>query len=293
MSIEIITPVDEATKIPLLIAPPENQTEWLQTGLLTEHHAYHPHRTPRLEESIGARALRNSRMQTTPARFHNGGQGCYHRYFVGPPLPDAGDIEAQMKQVVLNVAGFIPRQIIDLNTGKPVIRDIKPEELKFFQHPGKPKQPTAKEFRVYCRLTGLSPNNAWRQLTLHNKARARLGYESIRYSDMPIREFFEDYLLRPEMIDVNPRTIKRFLTTKDETVLTHMADTILGRAISVATSNFLVDYQTVHGLGLVNPILPDTPDVAIKFQLGSFRRRRLVLAPKLGQLLELMAQNAA
>lgn len=294
MSIERLpTPIDDLTGVPLLIAPPIEDNEWLAAEGPTEHHSYHPRLSPELTLSLGGRALRNSRMQLTTSPQHNFGQGCYHRYYDGPPLPDADDSAAQIRQVILNISGYLPHKIIDLSSGEPVIRDTKTEERQQLTSQAHDYSINHKELRAYCRLTGLPPNKAWRQMNMRKQARASMAYATIRYSDTPIRDFFEDYLLRPEMIDIKKRTIKRYLSTKDAELLSYMGDSILSRAVQVATAPLLAEYQNMFSLGAINQNIGPKPAKIMKFHLGSHRRRRKVILPKLSELLEQMAENAA
>lgn len=131
MAAEILTPTCETTGLPLPILPSEPR---IRGAFLFNrpnyHHPHHPDSDPVLADSRG-RALRGSRMIKTPYANHL----FYHQTFVGPELPETD--EEVFKTLVLNVAGVIPKEGIDISAPHSWSqRPISEDEHSRFAQPG-------------------------------------------------------------------------------------------------------------------------------------------------------------
>lgn len=115
MAAEAITPVDEIG-MPLPLALPERRGLCLDHLKTDEHHPFHPKKSPVLTRSLGGRAVRASRLQTTEWHQHHSD---YHGHYCGPPLPDTR--RQQFAIVVLATAGYVPNRAIAFDGGEPEI----------------------------------------------------------------------------------------------------------------------------------------------------------------------------
>lgn len=100
------------------------------TSEVDRNHAFHP-RTHEALRTLGGQALRNCRIQYVPRIFHNEGVHAYHSFYDGPVIPI--DEMDQLVAIVCAVAGYMPKEGIDLTGDTPVIRDISRSELSILQ----------------------------------------------------------------------------------------------------------------------------------------------------------------
>lgn len=109
-----LAPVDELTKMPLPILPPEEIPPFDKNLEANWHHLYHPSNDKMLT-SISGLAVRHLRLQLLPVKTHH---SVYHNLFERPAfLPRTN--EQRFGHVILGVAGYIPRYAIDLKSEDP------------------------------------------------------------------------------------------------------------------------------------------------------------------------------
>lgn len=116
------TPTDQLTGVPLLIYPYSEPDELFrlrrqQLQLRAEgkdyadtNHIFHPHSARELTSGDG-KAIRDCRGQLVLRSDHDS----YHRIYSGPPLPKTSD--ARFKMLVFCLAGYVPRQALDVRSG--------------------------------------------------------------------------------------------------------------------------------------------------------------------------------
>ncbi len=282
MAAELITPTDELTGLPLPILLPEtfdlNKTNW--------HHLVHPEASPQLK-SMGGWAIRNCLLQVVPEELHNMSAEGYHQLFKGPPLPGPEDANKHFMWCVLTCAGYLPDAAIDMRSKDPT-KPVKLSESEYQRYRMKPVPIPITERDVSWyrarKAPEASPREAWRALSIHRKRQANFGYQYFRYSYEPIRDFFREFLLE-QQIDIKPRVIKRFLTTKDELKRRSLADTILATAAAQATSDIQFQYRQLRTAGVLHPKMPEKPEKIVFFKLGNYTQR-LELLPRLEALLQ-------
>jgi hypothetical protein len=195
---ELVTPIDDYTGLPALIAP---QLVWLplnDPNIADVHHVWHPGSA--LKTELGNIALRNSLLQVTPRDRHNIGIDAYHRFYSGPTLPkDEKDI---FIRCVIACAGVIPEEVIDICGGTPLVRPITTKERWYFRTP--------------------SDND-------------KFGYRYVKYNYEPVREFFKEFIFKQNLTHLRPALFDEFLYTKDQRQKVKIGRLLIANAVAVAS----------------------------------------------------------
>jgi hypothetical protein len=110
-----LAPVDELTKMPLPILPPDEIPPFDNNLEANWHHLYHPSHDKLLNSASGL-AVRHLRLQLLPVKTHH---SVYHNLFERPEFLTRTN-EQRFGHVILGVAGYIPRYAIDLHADNPV-----------------------------------------------------------------------------------------------------------------------------------------------------------------------------
>ena len=284
MAAELVTPWDEATGIPLSIAPDIPGIESMPNDN-TWHHLFHPSTDPVLQ-TLGGRALRSSRVQLLPGMQHNFGAHNYHTLFKGPQLPT--DETKQFELCVFSAAGYLPDKVIDISqTDDFAIRPMTETERSFFRKVPVPEVVNKHEV-THLRekllaaevadgeASGISMRAVRRILEQRNQTQAELSVNGLRYAYMPMRDFFIEYLRRPEVLDVRPRFVKKFLTAKDRDKQM-MGEVLLERVSVVASSSLLPVYRQAHKEGKLNARMQPVPFELVRDKLGNPQQRAQLL----------------
>jgi hypothetical protein len=139
MAAELITPVDELTRLPLPLVPLErvSQPDW--------HHHFHPKKSLLLQDESG-RAVRNARLQRADYATHHYG---YHGVYLGPPLPETE--EEKFATVIMAAAGYMPHYGINFTKGEPRIAKLSSEQRHRLQTSGEIKVGAGDVVRGYIR----------------------------------------------------------------------------------------------------------------------------------------------
>lgn len=274
MAAELITPTDGVTGFPLPLVPSENLMDPSVRVFANWHHPFHPNSAPELQ-SLGGRALRHSRVQLVEAVDHNHSKESYHAVYDQPPLPAADNRHAQFMLALIGCLGYVPRQGLDIYSDGRPIRDLTAAEMDFLRQPAKAAPVTDTQLAQFIEKTdGVRPRTAWRILQRKRERQAALSYQNLRYSYDPIRHFFSDYVLSEEQLDLSPRVMKRFLSSKDEATLQGRGEFIIGRASEVAVDPIRSVYTALRTQGLLHNLTPENPAKVVKNKLGSFEQRK-------------------
>lgn len=236
MAAELVTFTDE-TGLPLPIAPVEGVQISTRPDKSNWHHHFHPSTDPILEQTLGGRALRNSRVQRVDRNFHNYSKKSYHRFFVGPEIPESED--EQFRMVVLACAGYIPNEGVDLQSGEPR--------------------------RVY--LTPLQRAQLARPATGDYK-QSTFGYRDLRYSYDSARAFFSSYALTQSLDHIRPALIDEFLHTTQDERKRYLGHLLLAKKVDVAADAINTAYTQARQEGLLHPLMPPKPAVLVQQKLG-------------------------
>jgi hypothetical protein len=159
MAAELITPTDQLTGLPYVIAPSFTETD------PTLHHAFHPN--PRAEPrlaTVSGLALRTCFMQIVEGEVHNQGPDAYHPKYKGPIIADSE--KEHMETCVWAHAGALPRFCIDLSTEEPDERPLRHDEISF--------------------LREINPKDPY-------------SYKNIHRGYLEVRAFFGAYLLKQDI----------------------------------------------------------------------------------------------
>ena len=301
MAAEVITPVDEMTGMPLSVAPPLHDLSRHNPEIANWHHLYHPSTAPELQ-TLGGTALRNSRVQLLPVKQHNMGKYNYHTYYAGPPLPDANDEDTQFRLCVLACAGYLPKQVIDLNDSTPFKRLMTSDELEFFRHPPIPEKVTATELKRYLAIRELtegggSSKREARRITTEGRVRFRernatqaiFSDNNFRYAYAPIRDFFTDYALRQPLNHIPDSLIDEFLYTEKVERRQFLGHLLLAEKSEVATESFELQYRQAHRIGQLHPMMPALPHNLVEYKLGNSAYKEEKIFPVLAKQLLLAA----
>lgn len=250
MAAELVTPTDERTGLPYLIAPEEY---WLPTDngvVANKHHLWHPSNAEVFETLEGA-ALRASMLQAVEADLHNYGARSYHRFYTGPELPRTKD--EIFGRCILACAGVLPGGVIDLRSGEPVERTMTRRERNYFR-------------------TASSEDE--------------FGYRYIRYGYEQIKNFLTDYVLDQQLNHIKPIRIEEFLFTKDLERKNKIGMLLLSSAIAVASEGVRDSYIVLRRENELHPRMPKEPQTLIRYKLGHTKRRLKKVIRKLETRLE-------
>lgn len=302
MAAELISPVDELTGMPLVVAPPLEELPRNDPRIANWHHIYHASTSPELQ-TLGGAALRNSRVELLPLKWHNTGRQNYHSYYIGPPLPAADDSDTQFRLCVLACAGYLPEKVIDLNSGEPVVRLMNEDELYYFRKSPLPERVSSFDIKRYMANTinalpepvtiGVMRNlkkEAYEILTKRKITNAQYAYNNLRYAYEPIREFFKVYALSQPIDHIPLSTIDEFLHTDVIERRREIGHWLLAKQSEVATESFSGQYKQAFKAGLLHPLMPPRPDNLVKHKLGGTIYRENKIFP---QLAERLASQAA
>ncbi|HET8708765.1 MAG TPA: hypothetical protein VFL85_00635 [Candidatus Saccharimonadales bacterium] len=237
MAAELPTFTDELTGLPLSIAPVEGVQISTRSDKSNWHHHFHPSTSPVLVNTIGGRALRNSRVQRVDRNFHNYSPTAYHCFFKGPDIPEEED--EQFRMVVLACAGYIPEDGVDLSSGEP--RRVRLSELQLQQ---------------------------LRQPGTGDEKQATYGYRDLRYSYDSVREFFSHYALTRRLDHMDPSKIDEFLHTKDEQQKRYLGHLLLAKKVEVAAEPMREAYKQIRAAGMLHPLMPPAPKTLVRYKLG-------------------------
>lgn len=302
MAAELVSPVDELTGMPLAVAPPLENLPRGDSSIANWHHLYHPSTAPELQ-TLGGAALRNSRVELLPLKWHNTGRQNYHSYYKGPPLPAADDKETQFRLCVLACAGYLPEKVIALNSGEPVERLMNEDELYYFRKTPLPEGVSSFDIKrhtanVINTLPGPVTKGVMRHLkkeaydilTKRNFTNAQYAYNNLRYAYEPIREFFKEYALGQPIDHIPLSTIDEFLHTNIIERRREIGHWLLAKQSEVATESFSGQYKQAFKAGLLHPLMPSRPDNLVKHKLGGTIYCENKIFP---QLAERLASQAA
>ena len=245
MAAELITPVDERTGLPYLIAPEQYALPLNNPGIANRHHLWHPSNDP-LFETVAGTALRVSMLQTVEADLHNFSPRAYHKVYKGPELPQT--TQEIFKRCVLACAGVLPDGVIDLRSGEPVERPMAEKEREYFRIPS-----SSDEF----------------------------GYRYIRYGYGQIRDFLADYVASQSLNHITPTRIEEFLETKDMDRKRKVGRLLLSGAIAVASDTLREPYFTLRRDDQLHPRMPPEPQTLIRYKLGNTSERLEKVMPRL------------
>lgn len=232
MAAELVTPVDERTGLPYLIAPEQYVLPLNNPGIANRHHLWHPSSDPLFETVAGA-ALRVSMLQTVEADLHNFGSRAYHKIYKGPELPQT--TQEIFKRCVLACAGVLPSGVIDLRDGEPIERAMAQKECDYFRT--------------------LSPSDEF-------------GYRYIRYGYEQVRDFLVEFVTQQDLSHITPVRIEEFLETKDVERKRTIGMLLLFGAIAVASDPIREPYFTLKREDRLHPRMPSEPQTLVRHKLG-------------------------
>lgn len=255
MAAELRTFTDLLTDLPLPIAPVEGIQVSARSDEGNWHHHFHPSSDPILVNTLGGRALRNSRVQRVDRNFHNYSQKAYHRFFTGPPIPD--DENEQFRMVVLACAGYVPEEGVDLQGGEPKRVRLTQLQLQQLRQPG-----------------------------VGDDKQVAFGYRDLRYSYDAAREFFSHYALTRSIDHVDQSKIDEFLHTRDESRKRYLGHLLLAKKVDVAAEPVDEIYSQVRQAGLLHPLMPPAPNTLVRHKLGVSTQREK-LFPRLAMQLSI------
>lgn len=236
MAAELVTPIDEYTGLPPLIAP---KYEWLPLNLpeiADQHHAWHPGQE--LKTNLAGIALRNSLLEVTARESHNESEDAYHRFYRGPAIPtNETDI---FRRCVVACAGVIPETVIDIQNGEPGVRPITTKERWYFRIPAENDE---------------------------------FGYRYVKYNYEPIRNFFKDFIFKQKLTHLREGLFDEFLHTKDQTEKLKIGKLLIANAVAVASDDVREPYYAMRRQGLTHPGMPQEVQTMVGHKLGNSESR--------------------
>jgi hypothetical protein len=292
MAAELQTPIDEYSGLPLPIAPSNEQPLNESGAVFNLHHAWHPKAD--LQGSLGARALRSSRIQLVDETVHNNGDNAYHNDFNGPQLPQ--DELTRLNLIVFSCAGYVPEQGIDMTSNdptRPVL--LTSQQQAMLKIRAEPRIPEQREVERYIDKyqPDLDSASAFKVLMERNKFQALHRYQHWSYGYDLVRTFMATMVLDQNLGDVKRRLLHDFTERgQDEAGMK-----LLGIAANKVVLSELSNGRTMHQIyrqahedSRLHPMMPPTAKAFILYKLGN-NMTRFALLPELR--VQLMASELA
>lgn len=258
MAAELITPVDEVTGLPYLIAPRLEPFPTDVPIIADPHHALHPNRDERLnpldpaKKTLAKAALRSCRLQYVQRDLHNEGPASYHGYYVGP-LNDMPESDSEIfSTCIAACTGVLTSKVIDLHAGEPIERPITREEFAFLRTPS---------------------------------SRDEFGYRYVTYRYEPMRDFFREYVKKQSLGHLSSSLIDQFLNSSDEEKKLKIGRFLLANAVAVATDHVREKYSFLRRQNLLHPAVSRTyrdPSPLVLYKLGNDAHRNAFITDELG-----------
>lgn len=220
-------PVDRLG-IPLAIIPSENLPHIdSASSSSTGHHEFFLAGRERFR-TFGGQTLRSSRVLRVEKEVHNHGPNMFHNFYSTSRGPI--DEQGQSNILVLSLAGYYPKEGIDLWSGTPIIRELEDGEREILQT--------------------IDPNN-------------ELAYRNLRCDRAGTGEFLKKFVLKQDVTSADPRALEKFISTPK---ISHMKDEgyeILQSAIQAVATPIRKDYLAAKEEGLLHPLSPVNPETLI------------------------------
>ncbi|MDB5184343.1 MAG: hypothetical protein JWN38_151 [Candidatus Saccharibacteria bacterium] len=306
MAAELIAPQDELSGLPLPLLIHERLPDD-DPRYANMHHAHHPSTAPELQ-SLGGKALRNSRVQLVRASEHNigdksKGKLTYHDFYKASQLTD--DEDEQYIRCLFACAGYIPERAIDLSSGEPELVTMSHAQRELMRLPAAPREVKRAELRrlarkateAYWSLPNPTVNRAEYLRQTIDGFRERLvvqatfGFHHVSYSYQPMRDFFRAYVVKQDLQE-HLQTIDEFLGTSNPEVRFNKGQWLLAKALEKAGEPMNEQYREAYRAGLLHPKMPSKPHVLTRYKLGQAQERVAVVA-ELEQSLRLRFELAA
>jgi hypothetical protein len=237
-------PVDEIG-IPLPIIPSENFTSYDKHGpRINKHHEFFL-AGPYKFRSLGACAMRMSRLTRAEKEVHNDGSKSFHRFY--NHSEGATNEQDQFNLTVLSIAGYLPKNGIDLWSGAPHIREIEDGEREI--------------------LEAIDPNNNF--------------YQNRIYHIDTIRPFFQKYIKNQDLSHIDYGVAEEFLSTPKISDVRDLGHLILRGSIETAVEPMRWSYQTALEAGQLHPAAPIEPEDIVLNALGNELLREKRMFPAL------------
>lgn len=264
-------PIDEATGMPLPIAPYIDLNS-LPDSDKNDHHHFYPRLSPVLRNTLGGRALRVARIQRVANSQHNFGPNQFHGFFPeGVDIPE--DAASQLGWCALACAGFLSEKVVDTSSGEPITRPIKEWELRRLSRPSNyvPPMPYhVKRFRDK-RYPSLNLFEAKNELINSRKRQAEMTYQNLIYGFDPMKNFILDSVINQDLTDVHRGLRSRFLDHQE----TEAGLCILAIGATLAAESALVNgrsldlvYKEAFKDGRLHPLMPPRASTLLKHKLG-------------------------
>jgi len=286
---EVITPIDEVSRTPLPILPQEHLPND-DPLIANRHHLWHPSFELRDMDTLGASALRHSRIQLVRATTHNirepnSSRLTYHDYFVGPPIPQTE--QEQFDAIVLLCAGYIPHEAIDMSGDEPRRVEMTPKQRDILRTLARPQPLTDKKItklrtkaadayellvepamsqEAYVNATTLDYIN-------QREMRAGFKFHHFSYGYEPIKKFFAHVALSQDIVGVDEAKVEEFLVTHDQERKRYLGHTLLAFAIEGATGTVEETYKRMKKANLLHPVMPHNPKTLVRNKLGKTHER--------------------
>lgn len=249
----LVTPVDEFSGIPLPILPTKNPLPLNRPEIADWHHPFHPKEHPLLK-TPGGLALRNCRVQLVHRNFHNESATRYHRFFEGPPIPEAE--EEQFRIVILASAGYIPQQAINTRSGEPEVVNLNNN--------------LSRQLRQTMRRA-VPGDEAQHDPSAKNQV---FHYRNLRYGYDDVRKFLAQHTLEQPLPHLKESLIDEFLNTANDERRLYLGHLLLAKKVEVAAERVDEIYRQASRAHTLHPLMPSSPATFIKHKLGTPETRK-------------------
>lgn len=224
--------------VPLPIIPSEKLAGLESSSEdFTKHHEFFLHGTDRFN-TIGGIAMRVSRILCTEREVHNTGPKAFHRFYDASPGPPA-EVD-QIYAGIFTLAGYIPKQGVDLWSGSPTIRDIESGERNIL-------------------MTISKKNEFW--------------YEYLRSNRSEITQFLDKFVARQDIGSADANSLTEFLSTPKLSIMADAAHEVLNAAIHSTVAPIKNRYQVAREAGQLHPLAPVSAEAVVLNALGNEQRR--------------------
>jgi len=245
MSEVLAAPTDDlGTGIPLPIIPSEKLPNIPPSSPeSTGHHEFYLPGKERFR-TLGEKTVRSSRVLRVEREVHNTGPKKFHIFFKVSQVPV--DEQARANLLVLTLAGYIPKEGVDLWSGEPKIREMEDGE---------------------------------REILCEEDPDQELTYKNLRCERVEASAYIRKIVLKQTPGNVDPDTLKKFISARSLKLTKGAGHQVLRSAVQSMVEPIASTYEILRGEDLLHPLAPISAEDMVLHALGNEAKRENLLYP--------------
>lgn len=209
----------------------------------TGHHEFYLPGIARFHD-LGSQALRSARILKAESAVHNTGPESFHQFYDISAGPH--DKQNQSNILLLTLAGYIPKEGIDLWSGEPIIREFDEWERE-----------------ILCEID-------------HNR---ELTFTGLRTERDVAANFIKKFVLEQSPVSIDPDILERFVSNPKIGLTRDEGHEVLRSNIHAAVEPVNAYYSQVRNEGLLHPMAPFSAEELVLRILGNEAGSERLLHP--------------